>query len=79
MAIFQVKKRTKRVSELFQSYHPYTHKVMLILTFVMLNSCMDYVHSSPISYCKSAAFQYVFSIRVDNNVDPDQMALSEAS
>jgi len=28
--LFQVKKRTKRVSELFQSYHPYTHKVTRI-------------------------------------------------
>ena len=27
--LFQVKKRTKRVSELFQSYHPYTHKVIV--------------------------------------------------
>ena len=71
MAIFQVKKRTKRVSELFQSYHPYTHKVMFILTLVMLNSCMDYVHSSPILYCKPAALQHVFSIRVENNVDLD--------
>lgn len=29
MLLFQVKKRTKKVSELFQSYHPYTHKVII--------------------------------------------------
>ena len=57
------------------------YKTYHILTLVMLNDLMYYTppHFYPVnpqhSSCKHV---HVFSMRVENSVDPDQMASSEA-
>ena len=54
--------------------------VMLSFTFIMLN--ILYTSLLPNVYpvnLKHSNYEHPFSFRVENNVDPDQMASSEAS
>ena len=50
-----------------------------VLTLVMLNKCPTlHLNFFPVN-CNIPVVSMYFQIRAENNVDPDQMALSEAS